>query len=407
MKIRHYSTLLKLLGQNVSILQLAGYALAALTGISIILAGYSFSKDIRPLFSSDTNLFRKELITVNKKVSVLAAFGAGNSFFTQQEMDEIKQQSFVRSLSWFTPSRFQVRAYMAEGQKTGAGLSTDMFFESVPDRLLDKQNPNWKWVEESHAIPIIIPQDYLNLYNFGFAGSQGLPQISEGIIQQLVFKVLLSGNGKQEIFDGQIVDFSDELNTILVPESFMDWANERFASGKASGKASRLIVEVKNPADPAITEFFAANPNYTLNDNKGETGKLSYFLGLLIVAVMIIGGLIMLPSIGLMLLCINLLVYKSQKMLGDLMLLGYRRIDLSLPYYLLVLLLNLLVGFIALVIVHYLRSLYIPKLAILDVNHLSSNFGSTIIFALIFMAFISWFDIFWIKQKIKGIDLAA
>jgi hypothetical protein len=292
---------------------------------------------------------------------------------------------------------------MAEGQKTGVGLSTDMFFESVPDHLLDKQNPRWKWVEESRVIPIIIPQDYLNLYNFGFAGSQGLPQISESIIQQLVFKVELFGNGRHEIFDGQIVGFSDELNTILVPETFMDWANGRFASSKNTGNVSRLIVEVNNPADPAITEFFAANPDYTLNDNKGETGKLSYFLGLLIVAVMIIGGLIMLPSIGLMLLCINLLVYKNQKMLGNLMLLGYRRIDLSLPYYLLVLLLNLSVGFIALIIVRYLRSLYIPKLAILDVSHLSSNFGSTVVFALIFMALISWFDIFWIKRKIKNV----
>jgi hypothetical protein len=389
-----------LLSQNISVIQLAGYALAALTGISIILAGYSFSKDIHPLFSSDTNLFRKELITINKKVSVFAAFGSGNSFFNQQEMDEIKKRPFVHSLSWFTPSRFQVRAYMTEG--VASGLTSDMFFESVPNRLLDKQNVNWKWVEESQTIPIIIPQDYVNLYNFGFAGSQGLPQISEGIIQQAVFRIVISGNGKQEFFNGRIVDFSDELNTILVPEDFMNWANERFASKSDAGNVSRLIVEVNNPADPAITEFFSTKPDYTLNDNKGETGKLSYFLGLLIVAVLIVGGLIMLPSIGLMLLCINLLIYKNRKMFDDLALLGYRRLDLSLPYCFLVLVLNLLVGFLALGVVYYLRSLYIPKLAILGLSDLSSSFQSTIVFALIFMLIISLFDIFWIRRKINA-----
>jgi hypothetical protein len=292
-----------------------------------------------------------------------------------------------------------VRAFTPEGQR--AGLTTDLFFESVPDHLLDKQNPNWKWVEESGTIPIIIPQDYVNLYNFGFAGSQGLPQISEGIIQQAVFRVAISGNGKQEFFNGQIVDFSDELNTILVPEKFMTWANERFASRSDAGNVLRLIVEVNNPADPAITEFFSAKPDYTVNDNKGETGKLSYFLGLLIVAILVVGGLIMLPSIGLMLLCINLLIYKNRKMFDDLALLGYRRLDLSLPYCFLVLILNLFVGFLALGVVYYLRSLYIPKLAIMGLGDLSSGYLSTIVFALIFMLVISLFDVFWIRRKIN------
>ena len=31
-------------------------------------------------------------------------------------------------------------------------------------------------------VPVIISKDYLALYNFGFAGSAGLPQMSEGVM---------------------------------------------------------------------------------------------------------------------------------------------------------------------------------------------------------------------------------
>ena len=398
--------LIKLLKQNISIPQLAGYALAALMGMSILFAGFCFSRDIRPLFSSNTNLFKKELMVVNKKVSVFAAFGKSNTAFEQEEIKEIEQQPFVRSLSYFTPSRFHVRAYINPGSQT-QGLSTDLFFESVPDQLLDKSNPDWKWDEESRLIPIIIPQDYINLYNFGFAGSQGLPQISEGIMQNVVFKVVLVGNGQQEVFDGRIIDFSDNLNTILVPEAFMKWANNRFGSTTDNDNISRLILEVKNPADPLITEFFSAKPDYVVNDNKGDQGKLSYFLSLLIIVVMITGGLIMLPAIGLMLLSINLIIYKNQKTLGNLMLLGYPQNRLSQPYCLLVLGLNLIVGSIGLLIVQLVRNLYTPRLEVLGISNLSSNFGSTILFAFCFIVAITLFDILWIKRKIGKISIPA
>jgi hypothetical protein len=406
MIVKKYLPLLKLLTQNISIIQLTGYALAALTGISILLAGFCFSKDIHPLFSSDARLFRKELMVINKKVSALAAFGVGNTFFTSQEIKEIEEQSFVRSVAGFTSSRFQLRAYFSSNSYA-PGLASDLFFESVPDEWLDKSNPQWKWNEGSRLIPVIIPQDYLNLYNFGFAGSKGLPQISEGIIQQLVFQLVVSGNGQEEVFDGQIVDFSNDLNTILVPESFMQWANNRFASPKDAGQISRLILEVKNPADPLIPAFFSSKTDYVINDNKGEQGKLSYFLSLLIVAVMATGGLIMLPSIGLMFLSINLLVYKNQQTLGDLVLTGYRRATLSSPYCVLVLVLNLLVGAAGLGIVGCVRHLYIPKLEMLGLNNLTSGFQSTVFFTLFFIILLTLLDILWIRRKIGKIKIPA
>jgi hypothetical protein len=392
--------LIKLLRQNISAAQLIAYALSTLTGITILFAGYCFSKDISPLFSSgQEGLFRKELFIVNKEVKT-SIFGKNNTVFTDKEINEIRSQSFVRSAAEFTQSHFEVYAWFAFGNKN-TGLSTELFFESVPDKYLDHKSDKWIWNEKERLIPIIIPRDYVNLYNFGFAGTQGLPQISEGLMQELAFNVRLSGNGQQETFTGRIVGFSNDLNTILVPESFLKWANIRFGDAK-SNNVTRLIIEVKNPADTGITQFFASRPDYVIGHNKGESGKLSFFLNLLIMAILLVGALILLPSIGLMLLSINLIIYKNEKTLHNLILLGYRRITLALPYCVLVCALNFIVGALGMAFVHIIQRLYIPRLHTLGISDYSSSFFQTAIFALLCMTVISAVDCFWIGRKIKN-----
>ena len=49
---------------------------------------------------------------------------------------------------------------------------------SIVDVNLDK----WEFDEYERVVPIIIPRNYLNLYNFGFAQSRSLPQLSEGVM---------------------------------------------------------------------------------------------------------------------------------------------------------------------------------------------------------------------------------
>ena len=63
-------------------------------------------------------------------------------------------------------------------QEAGIHLSTEMFFEAVPDKFVDVSLDKWHFDENTHTIPIIIPRNYLNLYNFGFAQSRSLPKLS-------------------------------------------------------------------------------------------------------------------------------------------------------------------------------------------------------------------------------------
>jgi len=395
----------KLLKKNISFTQFAGYSIAALVGMTVIFIAFCFWMDVRPLFSSDQTIFKKELLIINKKVSILAAFGKNKAVFSEEEINEIKKQSFVRSVESFVPSRFKVTGYTDPVGQMGA-FSTEMFFESVPDRLIDNPGPDWKWEEEKRLIPIIIPRTYLSLYNFGFAGTQQLPQLSEAIIQQITFHIVLQGNRLRETFTGRIVGFSNDLNTILVPQAFMEWANQRFgSSSQTEGFISRLILEVNNPADPAITAFFSSKPDYEINDNKGDQGKLSYFLTLMILVVFGFGILILLSAIGMMLLSINLLIYKNQEMLGNLVLLGYKRNQLALPYCYLVLFINLFVGTASFILTVQIQNIYRLKLILLGLTDFSHGLYLTAFFTAGFVLLISIIDAIWIRQKISSIKV--
>jgi hypothetical protein len=390
----------KLLRQNLSIPQLLGYSFTALTGMTLIFVAFGFSIDIRPLFSSTADgLFKSEYIIVTKKISALSVINSKTTIFSDNEVHEIAAQQFIKSVYHFTPCRYSVFAYL-ETSGNIPSFSTEMFFESVPDNILDGAGSDWKWDKDDKFIPIIIPRDYLALYNFGFAGSRGLPQISENIVKTVKFKVSIRGNGNADIFTGRIVGFSDYLNTILVPQEFMDWANRKFGKTETSRK-SKLIIEVKNPAAPEIAKFFAGK-NYDIKENKGEQGKLSYFLKIIITVISIIGLIVLLPAMGLMFLSINLLIYKNRKTLGNLILLGYSRNELSKPYALLVTALNASIGTIAFVCFIIVRGIYLSRLKVLNIENTPVDIW-TVCFVVLFIFGVSFINISWIRKKIKKI----
>ena len=269
----------KLLRQHISIGQLAGFFLANLFGMMIVLLSVQFYKDVIPVFTEGDSFMKKDFIIATKKISTLGSFAGKSNTFSPDDIADLKKQSFTKTIGAFTPSQFKVSAGLGM-QEAGIHLSTDMFFESVPDEFVDIKLDKWHFDEETHTIPIIIPRNYLNLYNFGFAQSRSLPKLSEGLMGLIQMDIMMRGNGRVEQYKGNIVGFSNRLNTILVPQSFMNWANKNFAPD-AEAQPARLIIEVSNPADSSIASYFQKK-GYETEDGKLDAGKTTYFLRLIV-----------------------------------------------------------------------------------------------------------------------------
>lgn len=390
----------KLLRQHISVSQLAGFFLANLCGMIIVLLGIQFYRDVLPVFTQGDSFIKKDFVIVSKKVSTLGTLVGKSSTFSTGDVAEIEEQPFTKSVGRFLPSQFKVSAGMG---MQGIRMSTDMFFESVPDEFVDVKLDKWTFDPSSDMVPIIIPRNYLNLYNFGFAQSRNLPQLSEGVMGMVNLDIRIMGNGQVKQLKGNIVGFSNRLNTILVPETFMNWANAAYGTGQKA-EPSRLIVEVNNPTDERIAKFFQQK-GYETEGNSLDAGKASWFLKVVIGIVLSVGLLISVLSFYILILSIYLLLQKNSTKLENLLLIGYSPTRVARPYQLLTIILNLVVLALGVVAVIAVRSLYLDTVMNLYPDAGSGSVLPSVVTGIIIFIGVSALNIVIIRRKINAIWL--
>ena len=362
------SLLSKLLRKNVSSMQLGGSAIANLIGLIIVGIALQFYLDLRPIFNDEESFVKSDYLVVTRKVTGMDAL-MGGSEISEAEVADIEAQPWVRRVGRFTASDYEVRAAVALGS-SGAAMTTQLFFESIPAEFLDVNSAEWRFDERNPVIPVIVSKDYLSLYNFGFAAAQGMPKISEGMAGMIPLQFTISGNSLSQSFSGRIVGFSARVNTILVPEEFMHWSNSRFGSGSAAG-ASRLIVEVNAPGDIKIEQYIADH-NFDVAGDKANSNKAGYLFTIAVSVVAAVGVLISLLSFFVLILSIMLLLQKNTKKLQDLLQLGYTPMQVSGYYIRLVLRVNDAVLILALVLIFVARLIYLPMLEPLGIEAAST-----------------------------------
>ena len=388
----------KLLRQHVSIAQLVGFFVANLCGMVIVMLGIQFYKDVSPVFAEEDGLIKKDYIVVTKKVSTIGTLTGKSGTFSSYEVEDMKLQPFTVNVGLFQPSRFKVSAGLSFG---GMNMSTAMFLESVPDTFVDVKADDWTFVDGQKEIPIIIPRNYLNLYNFGFARSRNLPQLSEGMIGMVSLDIVLSGNGMREIKKGRIVGFSNRLNTILVPEAFMNIANAKYGDG-GELRPSRLIIEVNNPADERIAQYFNEN-GYETEDNKLDSGRITWFLKLAVGVVMAVGLVISVLSFYILLLSIYLILQKNTDKLENLLLIGYSPSYVAKPYQILAVSMNFLVWVLSVVLLLLIRGWYSDVLEDIIVGFDGGSIVLSCLAGMLLFFIVSVYNVIAIRRKINSI----
>ncbi|MDE6333693.1 MAG: ABC transporter permease [Muribaculaceae bacterium] len=358
----------KLLRRNISIWQIAGYAVATLVGLSIVMAAVQLHGDIKRGISNNDNetdginLISKRNIVISKPVTMGATLTGNKPGFSDADISDIKSQSWCGGVEAFRAADFGVWAGIDLG---GRAMQTALFFESVPDRLLDIDSDIWDFDPSSPSIPIVLPKDYLTLYNFGFASTGRMPMVSESMLGKIPLTVTLSGNGQRLSLPARIVGFSSWLNTVAVPERFMDWAHTRFGSGGHEAP-SRLIVEVADPADPDVDRYLEEHDYEKAGPDDG-LGRASYFLTWLTGIISAVGVIITILALGILVLSLYLLIQKNRPAISGLMLIGYSPRQVARCYIHMVMCINLAVLLGAVVCVLAVRNIWADGLARIDI----------------------------------------
>lgn len=386
----------KLLRQHISIGQFAGFFAANLLGMFIVMLSVQFYEDVVPAFTAEDGFIKNTYLIVSKRISAVSTFAGEANAFTQSEQDELRSQRFTRQVGAFTASQYKVYASLGMG---GASFGTDMFFESVPSQFVDTDQSAWHFNPSQGEVPIILPRSYLAIYNFGFAQSQSLPKISEGVVSMIPLDIVLRGSGRQERIKGRVIGFSSRLNTILVPEDFMTWSNATFAPD-ADIAPTRLIVEVTNPTDDAIARFIQEK-GYELEDDQLDAGRMTYFLKVVSGIILAVGLLISILSFYILMLSIYLLVQKNTTKLQNLLLIGYSPARVSLPYQLLTTGMNLMVFVLAFLLLLWIRRYYLTMLWAMFPQLNEGSLMPALLVGIALCLFVSLLNIVAIRRKVQ------
>ncbi|MBC8756014.1 hypothetical protein H2O64_15155 [Kordia sp. YSTF-M3] len=364
-----------LLNKQIHFSQLLFFALTSSLGLGILLVAFQLFIDTQSLFSTSNDLLGNQNLIIYKDLG-------RNNAFTPEEISTITQQDFVKKVGGFTHGTYRVVASVSIANYSG--ISTEMFLEAIPDNFIDIESPEWKWKPGAKEVPIIIPKNYINLYNFGYAASTGMKQIDENLIREIPIELTLIGSSKREEYNAYILAASEKINSILVPESFLKYTNQTLSPEKVN-KVSRIILDVTNPSDPNVLDFLNSN-NYKYLKNDVQTSRISYFLQLILMIVLGIGILITVLSITLVITNINLLILKNKQTICQLHFLGFSRAQIAKVYHQIsykILGISILIAFLLAVVCKFT---FAPYLAILQSE--SSSFSLVYVFAFAIILFV-------------------
>ena len=348
----------RLLLRHRSILQLILAVAGALFGLIVLLASLQAYLDFKNLLVNKSDLIHPQYIIINKKVSLLNTIAFSNSAFSDEEIESLKKVEDVERVGEFTSNLFSAQAYIDKNdEKNIPGFYTDLFFESVEDVFIDVKSDQWKWSPGDSVVPIIIPADYLNLYNFGFAPSQNLPQISKKTVEAVKFNVRIKGSDSTATILASVAGFSDRINSFLVPKNFLDAANKTFAQKRSKGP-SRLIIVSKDPTSPALMKYLDANGYETSAENL-KNSKLSLVLRIIMNVLAAIGSMIILLSLLGFVQYSQLMISKSKYEIQTLIQLGYYHFTIFKKYFLFYVILFSFVLFATFGVLVFMKSFFV------------------------------------------------
>lgn len=311
--------------------------LGLVLGLSLVLISVQLYSSLFPSFSEEIN--KNNYLILNKDVNIANTLFNSTAVFSKEEIAELQKQPFVNSVGLFTPNHYRVKAYGGGSLR----FMTDLFFESIPDKYIDQIPYNFEWHEGDDFLPIIVSDEFLNLYNYGYALSSGLPQVSKSTISLVPIQVEISGGGKIKMYKAKVVGFSERIASVLVPQTFMEWANLTF--GNASNvSVSRVMIEL-NKSNSSNAQKYLNEKNYLINSEKMASAKVNSLVKIGMDILIAIGTLFICFSFVIILMNFSIIISEAKNDIILLLQLGYKPLDIAIH------LLGYLISFISIGIV--------------------------------------------------------
>lgn len=291
----------------------------AIIGLSValllILSAVQLQANYNDLLHSKSNQDSiANFLVVNKQ---LTNANYGNTTLSATTIDDLKKQPFVDAVGILTPSRFKASI---ESFSSQFPFYTDISFESVPAAFIDVDSTQWQWQPGNDIVPMIAPNLFLDFYNFQFSLSQNLPQLTQEIVKMIIFKVNIQTPNGVVSLKGKVVGFSDRITSLMVPESFMQWANNHYGTLNNT-QPSRVVIRTKDPGNPALVQYLKDH-QLTTDADKTRFSKYRQIVNVVVQISGVTGGILLLFALLIFSLFIQLTIASCKEEIQLLVTLG-------------------------------------------------------------------------------------
>jgi hypothetical protein len=226
-----------------------GLGIAALLLLIAVQMQADFSELLQGKQNKDTNT---QYLVINRQLNNNNLNSGG---LREEELAALKKLPEVSAVGIIQPGYFKASLSSTSDRFP---FYTDVSFETVSSDFLDEIPEHWTWQEKDEYVPIIVPSLYLDLYNFQFALAQQLPQLTPEVVKMIFFNIRIQGPNGEVVLKGKVAGFSDRIQSMLVPQEFMQWCNARFAQGEKRNP-SRILIKTKDATSPVLNQFLEKN----------------------------------------------------------------------------------------------------------------------------------------------------
>ena len=230
----------KLLFQHQDKRQLIIAVIGAFLGMTFLITSIHYLIKVND-FGKGAEILGPNTVIVQKKVSSFNTLNIAKTDFSLSEIEEMKKKPFILDVQPVESNNFNVTIETAD--PSVPRFRGDIFIQTVDPDFLDIKSTKWHWKEGDTLVPILMPRDLLVMMNM-FMSSKGMPQISDELAMDIKFKFAMKNDTMKEYISCRIIGFTNEVPSVLVPQNFMNWANNRFAPG-AEQKITQIMISGK------------------------------------------------------------------------------------------------------------------------------------------------------------------
>jgi len=279
-------------------------------------------------FGEGADILGPNTIIVQKKVSSANTMNIAKTDFSPAEIEQIKEENGVLRVQPVVCNNFDVSFETAD--PLVPRFRSNVFIQTVDEEFLDVKTDKWHWKEGDSVVPMIMPRDFLVMLNT-YMSASGFPQVSDELAQDIRFKFTLQNDSLKEWVDVRIVGFTNEISSMLVPEDFMNWANERYGKSEPM-KITQVMISGKE-SEFGLVEDMLNRRHYESKRSQMVVGRLKSIVSTLILVVLVVSVIAVFLSGLVLIQYLQLLLSKNAYEVRTLLRLGYHPKQLTRQFF--------------------------------------------------------------------------